>query len=217
MPNWVYNRLTVTSGDADAVERLVAAVPGDERAFSFNSIVPRPADEEDNWYNWNLANWGCKWDTSDISVEAASPVEHLFYFNTPWSPAIHVMTALSKQHPNVTLNLVYEEEQGWGGELEFVNGTGTTKREWDIPSTHAEIVERGGSCYCDNGGDRAWFPDCFYAQAKLVEAEHPGSINARMFEFIKVLGINWEGDVTSLIAAAKAMEHENLPVPAPQV
>lgn len=212
MPNWVYNRLVVTSGDADAVARLVAAVPGEERAFSFNAIVPRPAESEDDWYNWNLVNWGCKWDASDINVEATSAVSHLFYFNTPWAPPVHVIEALSTQHPNVTLTLVYEEEQGWGGELEFVNGNGKKKREWDIPDSHAEIVERGGSCYCD-GTDRAYFTDCYLAQAKAYEAEHPGSIDARMLEFIKALGINWEGDLTSLIAAAKAMEHENLPVP----
>jgi hypothetical protein len=44
-----------------------------------------------NWYDWNVANWGTKWDVNNdgntVSVdEGATGVE--IYFNTAWSPPL---------------------------------------------------------------------------------------------------------------------------------
>lgn len=204
MPNWVYNNITVVAPDAEAIAKVKDALQGEEGPLDFNRIIPRPADKEDDWYNWNIANWGCKWNASDIQVAQEDHPQLSYHFSTPWSPPIPVVGALSRQHPATTIVLVYEEEQGWGGELRFQNGNATTLREWDVPSSHAEIVERGGNCYCEHG-THAYFPDCFAAQAREYEKENPGSIDAKMFEFINVLGVEWQGDLESLIAASRAI------------
>ena len=37
----------------------------------FNIIKPRPKEEEENWKNWNISNWGTKWEPNfyDIHIE----------------------------------------------------------------------------------------------------------------------------------------------------
>ncbi len=204
MPNWVYNNVTVVAADDTVIAKVKAAVQGAETPFDFNRIIPRPAEEEQDWYNWNIANWGCKWGASDVEVAEETHSQISYYFSTPWSSPTPVIETLSRQHPAATFVLVFEEEQGWGGEIKFQNGTANTLREWDIPSSHAEIVERGGTCHCEHGS-HGYFPDCFAAQARQYEQDHPGSIDARMFEFINVLGVDWQGDLESLIAASRAI------------
>ena len=109
-----------------------------------------------DWYNWNNNNWGTKWDiaVSDegydatrISVDEETLLA--YEFQTAWSPPLPVIRDLSIQYPEAEINLSYEEEQGWGGEIQFNNGEHTQIREYDIPSSHAEMIERRGECYCE--------------------------------------------------------------------
>lgn len=118
-------------------------------------------DTKYNWYPWNNANWGTKWDASEVSLETDTPTGLVYYFNTAWSPP-DVFTALSLQHPTLQITLRYEEEQGWGGEVFFQNGTDTIEDEWDVPNTHEEEMTRRGSCSCDGYTDEDDFPytDC---------------------------------------------------------
>lgn len=84
----------------------------------------------DNWYDWNVRNWGTKWDVGVRDNEDYPETElveewsdRLIYrFNTAWSPPLPAIETLSTQYPNVEFNLSYEEETGWGGEVEFKNG-----------------------------------------------------------------------------------------------
>ena len=116
-----------------------------------------------HWYDWNIRNWGTKWDAGDASSERYAD-DHLNYsFSTAWSPPIEAITELSIQHPSVSFTLESEEEQGWGVELEFVNGEQTVLREWDIPNSHADYVERDNvdGCICSWDDDpQYWFDDC---------------------------------------------------------
>ena len=56
MPNWCYNRLEVR-GPTQAIHEVFDPAIASQEDF-FNVIKPRPADEEDNWYEWNIGNWG---------------------------------------------------------------------------------------------------------------------------------------------------------------
>lgn len=41
------------------------------------------------WYDWRLANWGCKWDLNegDVTMELSSDETVLqMWFETPWGP-----------------------------------------------------------------------------------------------------------------------------------
>ena len=98
------------------------------------SIEDMMKHDGDDWYNWNLRNWGVKWDVAvsnnDESPETymEGPVQNgenlvVYYnFNTAWGLAMPALTNLSSQYPDLLLTLSYEEETGWGGELELLRG-----------------------------------------------------------------------------------------------
>jgi hypothetical protein len=87
-----------------------------------------------DWYSWNVRNWGTKWDVavgdneaySDTYIEGPTPNgENLvvyYNFHTAWSPPMPAMEKLSAQYPKLLFTLSYEEETGWGGECEFLRG-----------------------------------------------------------------------------------------------
>lgn len=67
MPNFCDNTITICSRDKEKLERFKSKMnapnaQGEHREFSFHHHVPRPAEENANWYNWNLDHWGTKWD-----------------------------------------------------------------------------------------------------------------------------------------------------------
>jgi hypothetical protein len=130
----------------------------DNPLFSFWNIV-RPDDMEtylkqpdrnipieeqlkfqgNDWYSWNVRNWGTKWDVAVSNNNEYPETElveekddHLIYrFDTAWSPPIPAIHNLSLQYPNLTFDLSYEEEQGWGGEITFKNGEVVDQKEYE--------------------------------------------------------------------------------------
>lgn len=142
-----------------------------EQDFSFWNIV-RPEGEalvryEESlggggatpyWYDWNVNNWGTKWDADAELTEHAA--DHLQYqFDTAWSPPIEAMKALGSLFPEVHVELDWEEEQGFGGTMTFTGGAVEVTDEYDIPTSHAEMFDRKGYCHCE-GYDEKWFADC---------------------------------------------------------
>lgn len=112
----------------------------------------------DNWYDWNIRNWGCKWDVgiSDNNEFLGTSMDELkdggiqYNFDTAWSPPTEAIEKLSSQHPNLTFRLYYEEEQGWGGEIEYTSGDGKVILEYD-DKCH-ECDEINSMDYCDECG-----------------------------------------------------------------
>jgi hypothetical protein len=98
------------------------------------SIEDRLKFETNDWYSWNVRNWGTKWDVAvhdDEEYPETELQEHksegedqwlVYRFNTAWSPPMPAMINLSKLVANCVITLSYEEEQGWGGEAEFLSG-----------------------------------------------------------------------------------------------
>jgi len=112
----------------------------------------------DNWYDWNIRNWGCKWDVGiaddnhfvDTSMDELKDGGVQYNFDTAWSPPSEAIEKLSTQHPNVTFRLYYEEEQGWGGEVEYINGEGKTILEYDDKCHECDAIN--SMDYCDDCG-----------------------------------------------------------------
>lgn len=199
MPNWVYNALTIPVKDSQDAETVMARFAGENTSFSFMQIVPRPESEEANWYDWNLKNWGCKWDASDAAAEETAESTIIYRFNTAWSPPVPLMEKLSGLLPDRRLELTFEEEQGWGGVLSLLNEQVTVVKQWDIPSSHDEIVKRNGECACvDN--DEPYFDDCYSSRAKDIEGLTPANIEA-----VKALGADWHGTFDELIEAVRIL------------
>ena len=196
MPNWVYNKVVVSGGTLETRTNFAKSVRVEDNPFSLNAVIPMPADEED-WYNWNVQNWGTKWDTSETSVtEEDEKIE--YYFNTAWSPPMHAFDKIVAENPDLDFLIVFEEEQGWGAKCKSNDGKIELIEEWDIPSSHADHINRGGECYCDD--NEATYPDCFSFRASK-EADLP----QRVKESAVPLGNGWTGTYEELIAAAKLL------------
>lgn len=175
MPNHVYNTIEFTGGTR-ALNKIMKKVSmlnrtsNSKSEFDFNNLIT-PSDTEwyhkdDNWYNWNIANWGTKWNAYDVVLNEAIDNDHPFLgytFTTAWSPPTGVMLALVdymvEQRLDVYMDWCYEEEQGWGGRMHYdmKNGLNSVE-EWEIPENHDEMVERRGECYCDE--EYKPFSDC---------------------------------------------------------
>jgi hypothetical protein len=115
------------------------------------------------WYDWNVTNWGTKWDACDTYIERVDELTASIDFSTAWSPPEPIFRAMVEQSPELSFEIYYEEEQGWGGELVGSNGELSLIREWDIPSSHADYVERDNvdGCNCSWSDDKEdWYDDC---------------------------------------------------------
>lgn len=200
MPNWVGNRVEI-SGPQEQLDKLAEQLQnpelGEDMAFSFNKILPIPAESAEDWYSWNITNWGVKWDTRDVETNH-EPGQLAYRFNTAWSPPVPVLNALSHQNPDLVVNHVYEEEQGWGGRIEYRNGNGEQLESWDIPDSHAEMVKRNGACWCDE--EHRIYSDCFSALAAEREELTEQARHAAV-----VLGAAWDGTFEELLNAAKSL------------
>ena len=86
--------------------------------------------KSNNWYDWNVRNWGTKWDVAVENSDEYPETQILdegelfinYKFDTAWAPPIPAIEKLSKQHSRVVFTLNYEEETSWGGEIVFRNG-----------------------------------------------------------------------------------------------
>jgi hypothetical protein len=185
MPNWVYNSMTVNGNLPDLqhfqqtinkpsirkVEGGYESEPNGPTQFSYWGI--KSPDDLDayfgtdetsasHWYIWNVANWGCKWDACESSVMLIRQNNHSLLYLTwesPWSAPIEWVTHCAKEYPELEFSFHYEEEQGWGGNMDFYKGELTHSDEYDTPSSHAEYTEREKDCVCTWEG-YAFFSDC---------------------------------------------------------
>jgi len=112
------------------------------------------------WYDWNVNNWGTKWDAGEPSVEEISPTEVTYQFETAWSPPMPVLVTLSTQYPELNIELEWEEEQGFGGACVLINGEVEVTDSYDIPNSHADHKARDKNCPCEDWGPEEAYPDC---------------------------------------------------------
>jgi hypothetical protein len=173
MPNWVSNSVRVT-GDRKELQRFAeqatksydhpfGGVRNEHLSF-WNFVKPENLDAyENDWYDWNIKNWGVKWDASDVYFEDWGGNELAYDFETPWGVPTGAYDAMAYQYPTLNFSVRFLEEQGWGGEIEGYAGTTYIVKEWDIPETHEERMEYVGYCHCEeaNEADLEWmYDDC---------------------------------------------------------
>ncbi len=126
MPNWCHNQLTV-SGPADEVKQfketavghspwLSAAEVGREKPdpLNFHSLFPVPeelvkAGYNEAAYHWERDHWGCKWGAREIQILDEWSGGILYQFDTAWVPPLELIEHVSKDWPQLTFDLEYEE------------------------------------------------------------------------------------------------------------
>jgi hypothetical protein len=116
------------------------------------SLEEKLQHKTNHWYDWNIRNWGVKWDASDVYFEDWDG-ELVYDFETPWGAPFEVYQAMVAQYPSLKFTIRFLEEQGWGGEALGENGEFAVVNEWDIPGTHEERMEYIGYCWCEEMRD----------------------------------------------------------------
>lgn len=112
--------------------------------------------DSDHWYDWNVRNWGTKWDVAvapddkypDTELTDESEDFISYRFNTAWSPPTEAIVKLSEQYPDLVFTLSFEEETGWGGEVVIVNGEPTETESYDNKCRDCDSLNT--LQYCDN-------------------------------------------------------------------
>jgi hypothetical protein len=140
MPNWCSNSFEVTASKEkiDAFEKFLEVNNGKEW---FNYFAPTPKDlEEGGWYEWNVENWGCKWncDAQDWTREGDTIS---FWFDSPWSPPTQLYNKI--QEEGFVVKAEYLEE-GMGFVGEYIDGVEETyefEDESDLDEIPEHLVE----------------------------------------------------------------------------
>jgi len=111
MPNWSSSRIAITLpelefDDPQAMRQIrwerfrdlknhIIEVDEDEENFNpFNILHPRPAEQDDNWYDWNYENWGTKWDLCHGRGEIVGDKTIILEGDTAWCPPLELLNYL---------------------------------------------------------------------------------------------------------------------------
>jgi len=90
-----------------------------------------------NWYNWQIANWGTKWNSYSCEREGYN----VFWFETAWSGVPALIEKMSLEFPDIEIAYEYSsEDTGYNcGVLKLKNGIqdkyvpdGGSKEAYDI-------------------------------------------------------------------------------------
>lgn len=120
MPNHVLNQVYALH----KTEELFAAVKGknaddEEVEVTFHRVIPQPEEVKNspkplpcdydgpNWYDFNIANWGTKWDAYDVNNG-----ETYLEFNTAWDTPKPVVEALAKMIDDIVFCIYADEGLG---------------------------------------------------------------------------------------------------------
>lgn len=89
-----------------------------------------------DWYEWRLANWGCKWNSCNSFI---AHDKKTICFDTAWVPSIQIINKLSRMHPELKITYDYAEEQTgfMSGHIEYENGEQIVKEEFKPYSKEA--------------------------------------------------------------------------------
>ena len=161
MPNWCNNYLQI-EGSPKELSKLMKQVEitkseatseHSQSLFSCHQVIPRPDNQSANWYEWNIAHWGSKWDLSDVHLEDTDWEKGAvaYSFQTAWSPVIEVIHTLSQQYKKLSFKYEFWESGAdfWGVET-YDKGVVTDSQSGDLSSAGCEKLEElmGQHHYC---------------------------------------------------------------------
>jgi hypothetical protein len=109
MPNWCSNRATI-SGPAPVIAEITDILNQEDTPL-LAWMVPEPKYEGDqDWYNWRVNNWGCKWDVTDVYFEHQPDEDQIqFSFSTAWGPCVEAFHTWAAADGRVQFTLEYWE------------------------------------------------------------------------------------------------------------
>jgi hypothetical protein len=112
-------------------------ISGETASVDFNKIIPQPDNiftgpigEEErlmckregrpNWYDWNIENWGTKWNALSINKKTKFQIE----FETAWSHPEPIVIKIAEMFPDLIIEWMYADEDTGGncGVYKIKNG-----------------------------------------------------------------------------------------------
>lgn len=119
MPNWCNNGITLRHADPSMIDRVIKGQEGllmefiptpkalTETVAGFMGEDKRAAHEAQqaaniakygfkDWYDWNVANWGTKWDVTLDNVERVDSNTVTASFESAWAPPINAYERLEE-------------------------------------------------------------------------------------------------------------------------
>ena len=158
MPNWCENNLKIGHKEKsriDTIHKIVTKLldtPSEklkEEDGLMHSFIPRPSKEvlgDNGWYNWEIKNWGCKWDIFEqwyhqpevVFVEDKQLWGIELGFNSAWSPPVAFYETLEERgfYIYATFN-----EGGCDFVGRYTEGTDTTYSFDDVPKEDKELSD----------------------------------------------------------------------------
>ena len=141
---------------------------------------------DNSWYNWNIRNWGVKWDVA-VSNDNEHPDTYMeetedewtasvyYNFNTAWGVPDVALVKLSSQYPDLLFTLSFEEETGWGGEWEILRGEIISQNEYSNKCNECDTVD----CmeYCEDCANDVC-SECGYGSEPEMCSTHKEDVNA---------------------------------------
>ena len=128
MPNWCNNTITI-SGQTETIKNLWEEATAEDGGL-LSAMSPQPKDmfhgnlgEKErkeceakgipNWYDWNVSNWGTKWDVSTEGLEFTDNKDGTAsitgWFDSAWAPPIGAYNTFCEDMDGVYLEAFYEE------------------------------------------------------------------------------------------------------------
>jgi len=137
MANWCNNNIKII-GNEKELKKFCKKI----KENFLNSFIPTPKEligtqsppikknqkllikyGADNWYDWNIKNWGTKWDFKLDYLDTQNENERTLSFDSAWEPPIEGFQRISKIYPQLIFFLDYEElGVGFKGIAKIKNG-----------------------------------------------------------------------------------------------
>jgi len=152
MPNWCNNNISI-SGPTETIKQLWEDANREDGGL-LSAMAPQPEDmfhgnlgakereecEEKgipNWYDWNVSNWGTKWDVSTEGLEftdngdGTASIEG--WFDSAWAPPIGAYEKFCDDMDNCDLEASYHE-----GGMDFAGFWSKSDGDEFLDGCHAE-------------------------------------------------------------------------------
>jgi hypothetical protein len=143
MPNWCFNGVTLRHKDPAMIDRaqhseglLMEFLPTPQAlrdtvsgSVSENKRAEHEAQQARNleqygakdWYDWNIANWGTKWDVTLENVDRVDEYTLNAAFDSAWSPPIEAYRRLEDMGFEIEAKF-YEPGMAFVGTYDTENG-----------------------------------------------------------------------------------------------
>lgn len=151
MPNWCSNNVEFHNDDVAEVAKLEAHLKFlDEKDKSdnietglFAYFLPRPPEEEDSWYEWNVSNWGTKWEASIYSWTKVNDNCIEISFDTAWSPPTALYEFLAENTEWYVTATYYEPGMAFvGSNIGGADDCYTIENIEELDNVPEELIEK---------------------------------------------------------------------------